>query len=294
MKLVLNTWVLALVEGLAETIALAEGLGDRPAPVPGHHQGGPDGHALRPHEGQADDRARLRAELPARARRQGRRPGRRRGRGGRPGPPAAGADPRPDGQGGRGRPRRGGPGRYVPGLVARAPHHRRLPERLHARRRARRSPKATRSPPRSTRSPPPATTTSSSPPATGTPPTTAPSRPRAARGPCTASPGRRARSCTRSSTGRRSTSIVDKGQAVDTDGYSGFEGTDLEELLRERGITQVTVVGLATDYCVKNTALDALRAGFAGHRGQHRGARRRGRSPATPRGRWPRCARPAA
>ena len=56
--------------------------------------------------------------------------------------------------------------------------------------------------------------------------------------------------------------IVDKGQAVDTDGYSGFEGTDLEEILRERGITQVTVVGLATDYCVKNTALDALRAGF--------------------------------
>jgi nicotinamidase/pyrazinamidase len=56
--------------------------------------------------------------------------------------------------------------------------------------------------------------------------------------------------------------IVDKGQAVDTDGYSGFAGTDLEEILRARGITQVTVVGLATDYCVKNTALDALRAGF--------------------------------
>ena len=56
--------------------------------------------------------------------------------------------------------------------------------------------------------------------------------------------------------------IVDKGQSRDTDGYSGFEGTDLESLLRERGITQVTVVGLATDYCVKNTALDALRAGF--------------------------------
>jgi nicotinamidase-related amidase len=56
--------------------------------------------------------------------------------------------------------------------------------------------------------------------------------------------------------------VVDKGQAVDTNGYSGFEGTDLEEILRERGITQVTVVGLATDYCVKNTALDALKAGF--------------------------------
>jgi nicotinamidase/pyrazinamidase len=55
---------------------------------------------------------------------------------------------------------------------------------------------------------------------------------------------------------------VDKGQAVDTDGYSGFEDTGLEELLRERGITQVTIVGLATDYCVKNTALDALRAGL--------------------------------
>lgn len=55
---------------------------------------------------------------------------------------------------------------------------------------------------------------------------------------------------------------VDKGQAVDTNGYSGFEGTDLEAILREREITQVTVVGLATDYCVKNTALDALGAGF--------------------------------
>jgi nicotinamidase/pyrazinamidase len=57
--------------------------------------------------------------------------------------------------------------------------------------------------------------------------------------------------------------IVDKGQAVDSDGYSGFAGTDLDALLHERGITQVTVAGLATDYCVKHTALDALRAGFA-------------------------------
>jgi nicotinamidase-related amidase len=56
--------------------------------------------------------------------------------------------------------------------------------------------------------------------------------------------------------------IVDKGQDAGTEGYSGFEGTRLGELLHERGITQVTVVGLATDYCVKNTALDALREGF--------------------------------
>jgi nicotinamidase/pyrazinamidase len=56
--------------------------------------------------------------------------------------------------------------------------------------------------------------------------------------------------------------IVDKGQAVDSDGYSGFAGTDLDALLHEHGITQVTVAGLATDYCVKNTALDALGEGF--------------------------------
>ncbi len=57
--------------------------------------------------------------------------------------------------------------------------------------------------------------------------------------------------------------IVDKGQDPGTDGYSGFDGTNLAELLRERGIDQVTVVGLATDYCVKHTALEALQAGFA-------------------------------
>ncbi|MFN2616750.1 MAG: nicotinamidase [Thermoleophilaceae bacterium] len=56
--------------------------------------------------------------------------------------------------------------------------------------------------------------------------------------------------------------IVDKGQDSATEGYSGFEGTELLELLRERRIDRITVVGLATDYCVKNTALDALRNGF--------------------------------
>jgi nicotinamidase/pyrazinamidase len=57
--------------------------------------------------------------------------------------------------------------------------------------------------------------------------------------------------------------IVDKGQDPGTEGYSGFEGTDLGRLLRDRGIDSLTVVGLATDYCVKNTALDAVRDGFA-------------------------------
>jgi nicotinamidase/pyrazinamidase len=56
--------------------------------------------------------------------------------------------------------------------------------------------------------------------------------------------------------------VIDKGQDPETEGYSGFQGTRLGELLGERGIEDVTVVGLATDYCVKNTALDALRAGL--------------------------------
>jgi len=56
--------------------------------------------------------------------------------------------------------------------------------------------------------------------------------------------------------------IIDKGHARDREGYSGFEGTTLERLLRERGIDTVHVVGLALDYCVKATALDARAAGF--------------------------------
>ena len=57
--------------------------------------------------------------------------------------------------------------------------------------------------------------------------------------------------------------VVDKGQDPGTEGYSGFDGTRLAELLRERGVDRVTVVGLATDYCVKHTALDGLRGGYA-------------------------------
>ena len=57
------------------------------------------------------------------------------------------------------------------------------------------------------------------------------------------------------------------------DGYSGFsvrnpktgahKATGLEDLLRDAEITDVVVVGLATDYCVKETALDAARLGFS-------------------------------
>jgi len=56
------------------------------------------------------------------------------------------------------------------------------------------------------------------------------------------------------------------------DGYSGFTmrepvtgetvPTELETMLREHGVSRVVVTGLATDYCVKATALDAARLGF--------------------------------
>jgi nicotinamidase/pyrazinamidase len=56
--------------------------------------------------------------------------------------------------------------------------------------------------------------------------------------------------------------VFDKGQNQATDGYSAFETPELGQILRDRGIDNLTVVGLATDVCVKNTALDALKGGF--------------------------------
>ena len=56
--------------------------------------------------------------------------------------------------------------------------------------------------------------------------------------------------------------LIEKATTQGADAYSGFDGTRLAELLREAGVTHVLVGGLATDYCVKATVLDALRAGF--------------------------------
>ncbi|HEY1727761.1 MAG TPA: nicotinamidase [Candidatus Baltobacteraceae bacterium] len=56
--------------------------------------------------------------------------------------------------------------------------------------------------------------------------------------------------------------VISKGIDPQTDGYSGFAATALEEDLRARGVERVFVCGLATDYCVKATALDARHAGF--------------------------------
>ena len=56
--------------------------------------------------------------------------------------------------------------------------------------------------------------------------------------------------------------VIDAGYERELEGYSGFEETDLAEVLREHGVQEVAVVGLATDYCVRASALDALREGF--------------------------------
>lgn len=56
--------------------------------------------------------------------------------------------------------------------------------------------------------------------------------------------------------------IVDAGQSPELEGYSGFESTELEQVLREHGAKEIHLAGLALDYCVKATALDARRAGF--------------------------------
>jgi nicotinamidase/pyrazinamidase len=64
------------------------------------------------------------------------------------------------------------------------------------------------------------------------------------------------------------TQVFQKGTNPEIDSYSGFfdngrkKATGLEAWLRERGVTDLTVVGLATDYCVKYTVLDARQLGF--------------------------------
>jgi nicotinamidase/pyrazinamidase len=56
--------------------------------------------------------------------------------------------------------------------------------------------------------------------------------------------------------------VVQKGVDPETDGYSGFAGTDLANRLRRLGVRRVVVTGLATDYCVRATAVEAIEHGF--------------------------------
>jgi nicotinamidase/pyrazinamidase len=58
------------------------------------------------------------------------------------------------------------------------------------------------------------------------------------------------------------TTIVSKAQTPESEAYSGFQGTELAEYLRRLGVDTVWVGGLATDYCVKSTVLDAIANGF--------------------------------
>ncbi|HOJ33273.1 MAG TPA: nicotinamidase [Candidatus Hydrogenedentes bacterium] len=56
--------------------------------------------------------------------------------------------------------------------------------------------------------------------------------------------------------------IISKGVTSDKEAYSGFDNTPLAELLKKRHIQRLFICGLATDYCVKATALDGLKNGF--------------------------------
>ena len=56
--------------------------------------------------------------------------------------------------------------------------------------------------------------------------------------------------------------VVDVGREPEDEGYSGFENSDLARILREHDVERVAVCGLATDYCVRATTIDAVKEGF--------------------------------
>ena len=56
--------------------------------------------------------------------------------------------------------------------------------------------------------------------------------------------------------------VVDVGRERDDEGYSGFEKSELASRLREAGVEKLAVCGLATDYCVRASTIDACREGF--------------------------------
>ena len=57
--------------------------------------------------------------------------------------------------------------------------------------------------------------------------------------------------------------VVSKATSREAEAYSGFQGTDLATCVRQDGCRRVVIGGLATEYCVRATALDALQQGFA-------------------------------
>jgi nicotinamidase/pyrazinamidase len=57
--------------------------------------------------------------------------------------------------------------------------------------------------------------------------------------------------------------VISKGNNPRREAYSGFQGTDLSRRLKALGVDEVFIGGLTTDYCVKESSLDALHDGFA-------------------------------
>lgn len=58
------------------------------------------------------------------------------------------------------------------------------------------------------------------------------------------------------------TVVISKAVSVEQDAYSAFQGTDLDARLRAANISRLFIGGLATDYCVLNSVLDARRLGY--------------------------------
>ena len=56
--------------------------------------------------------------------------------------------------------------------------------------------------------------------------------------------------------------VISKGFDERADGYSGFDGTQLAQLLHDDDVKEIWVGGLATDYCVKQTVIDGVQSGF--------------------------------
>lgn len=56
--------------------------------------------------------------------------------------------------------------------------------------------------------------------------------------------------------------IISKATEKDREAYSAFDGTELSQILRNEKVTCIIICGLATDYCVKFTALDGIEEGF--------------------------------
>jgi nicotinamidase/pyrazinamidase len=61
----------------------------------------------------------------------------------------------------------------------------------------------------------------------------------------------------------RGATVISKGDDPMAEAYSGFQGTDLAARLKKLGVTVVFIGGLTTDYCVRESTLDAIHSGFA-------------------------------